>query len=188
MESFVKKEVVIVLLYVVFIGVLIYRKESRNVNYLKAAGSLAAVVLVEGILEYAAYYIEEDAYLMTYSVLQWLMMNSIYIFTSLTIYKVCGENELSYRMIWKQLALWIKIGIVVMVVIGAVLSVMDIRYGMELSEQLKYMESGAINYFAALSVDFTSPYYKAREVMRIINIGCLSGGLLLQRKNKVGSM
>ncbi|WP_075718296.1 hypothetical protein [Roseburia sp. 499] len=180
MGYFFKKEAIIVALYIVLIVILRHGTEKKKITYWKIVESFIIVVGLEAMTEYYGAYMASGTQVLLYAIAQWLLLSIVYILAGLTIYHACTQSEMSYMTMCKRFPLWVRVCIPVCIVLGVILIILENDYYIGLLEQLN---QGNINLMDALNVNFVSPYYRIREVLRLLNIGILVYGCSTIYKN-----
>lgn len=184
MNYFLKKEAIIILLYIILIKILRSGDEKRKIAYWQIAECFIIVVGLEAMTGYYASSMSSNTDVIIYAIAQWMLLNSIYIIVGLTIYHVCTGGEISYVAKWKRFPLWIRNSILVSVGLGVILTVLDCHYSIEMMEQFQeQLEYGTISFMDSLTMNVVNPYHRIRELLRFTNIGILVYGCNVLYKN-----
>lgn len=177
MEYFLKKEVIIILLYAILIKILRGGDRKKKITYWQIVESFIIVVGLEAMTGYYGASMPSDTYVILYAIAQWLLLNGVYILVGLTIYHACTQSEMSYTGMWKRFPSWVRIFIPISIILGTVLTLLDCRYIIRITEQFQeQLRRGSINFMETLITDSVSPYYRLRELLRFLNIGTLIYG------------
>lgn len=177
MEYFLKKEVIIILLYAILIKILRRRDEKKKITYWQIVESFIIVVGLEAMTGYYGASMPSNTYIIIYSIVQWLLLNGVYILAGLTIYHACTQSEMSYAVMWKRFPSWVRICIPVFIMLGIILTILDNYYVIGMMEQFQeQLKQGNINFMDAVLTSTASPYHRIRELLRFLNIGILVYG------------
>lgn len=177
MEYFLKKEVIIILLYAILIKILRGGDRKKKITYWQIVESFIIVVGLEAMTGYYGASMPSDTYVILYAIAQWLLLNGVYILVGLTIYHACTQSEMSYTGMWKRFPSWVRIFIPISIILGSILTLLDCYYVIKITEQFQeQLRQGSINFMETLLTDSVSPYYRLRELLRFLNIGTLIYG------------
>lgn len=184
MNYFLKKEAVIILLYIILIKILRRGDEKKKITYWQIAECFIIVVGLEAISGYYVSSMSSNTDAIIYAVAQWLLLNCVYILVGLTIYHICTRGEISYAAKWKRFPSWTRNSILISVGLGVILTVLECHYSIEMMEQLQeQLEHGTISFMDSLTMNVVNPYHTIRELLRFINIGILIYGCNALYKN-----
>ena len=177
MEYFLKKEVIIILLYAILIGILRSGDEKKKITYWQIVESFIIVVGLEAMTGYYGASMQSNTAISIYAMVQWLLLNVIYLIVGLTVYHACTQSEMSYTGMWKRFPSWVRIFIPISIILGSILTLLDCYYVIKITEQFQeQLRQGSINFMETLLTDSASPYYRLRELLRFLNIGTLIYG------------
>lgn len=184
MDYFLKKEAIIVALYIVLIMILRHGMEKKKITYWKIVESSIIVVGLEAMTGYYGAYMSEESLILPYAIAQWILLSIVYILAGLTIYHACTQSEMSYITMCKRSPLWVRICIPLIIVLGVILTALDSYYIIGMMEQFQQqLKRGNINFMDTLITRSVSPYHKIRELLRFLNIGILVHGCSTLYKN-----
>ena len=94
MNYFLKKEAVIILLYIILIKILRRGDEKKKIAYWQIAECFIIVVGLEAISGYYVSSMSSNTDAIIYAVAQWLLLNCVYILVGLTIYHISPRVQI----------------------------------------------------------------------------------------------
>lgn len=171
----IKKEVLVLLIFAAYIIVLFVRRKCKKAQYAKAAVIAAAAILVETVFDILPYWIETNAILTEYSVLQWIVTNIVFLLAVGIIYKLSCEEPLKLWESYRKRLLPIKIGVLFMLLLGIWLTVLDCRYLLAfMAAAEEGLKEGNVNYLSIfLMGNLQSGYAGILRILKILIPGCL---------------
>lgn len=186
MNYLLKKDVMILVLYIILTVVLVHKKDRAKVKYWSIVKSFIIVLGTEPMLEELASSFIPENYVIIYTVLEWLVVNFAYVLAGLIIYEACMQEKREHESVWKEMPAWIRRGIVLVIALGGVLSGLNIHYEMDMIDTLyENLYNGTYSLMDSLtSGSLRTPYYEMKELMRSLNLSGVIGALIIQGYRK----
>lgn len=183
MNSIIKKEGLMLLIFAAYIIILFASRKCKKVQYIKAAAVAVIAILVEAVFDFLPYWIETDSILIEYSVLQWVVTNIVFVLAAGIIYKLsCSEPSKLWKLYRKRL-LPVKIGVLVMFLLGIWLTVLDRRYLLDsLAAMEEALKNGTMDYMFFFTMgDMKSGYEGILKIFEILIPGCLMADFICRK-------
>lgn len=187
MNGMIKEEGVMLLIFAAYIIILFISRKCNKAQYAKAAVVAVMAILVETVFDILPYWIETDSILIEYSVLQWIVTNIVFVLAAGIIYKLCCEEPLNlWKLYWKRL-LPVKIGVLVMFLLGIWLTVLDRRYLLDsLAAMEEALMNGNLDFLSVFSAgNMRSGYVGILRIFKILIPGCLMMDFICRKDGSV---
>ena len=187
MNYFIKREIILLILYTVFTVILMYKRGNNKVKYWKIVKCFIILLGLEPMLQYFFDYVsnESDTYTAIYAGVVWVIVNITYVLIAVGIYEafIPNETEILYLYGWKELPVWVKRIIIASIGVGGILTVLDFYSNIKMLEQVyeSAMNGTGSMMDILLMSNYTTSYFKIKEMLRIVNICSITGGLLITR-------
>ncbi|MBU5472210.1 hypothetical protein [Roseburia sp. MSJ-14] len=185
MNYFIKREIILLILYTVFTVILMYKRENNKVKYWKIVKCFIILLGLEPMLQYFFDYVsnESDTYTAIYAGVVWVIVNITYVLIAIGIYEAFIPNETEILYGWKELPVWVKRIIIASIGVGGILTVLDFYSNIKMLEQVyeSAMNGTGSMMDILLMSNYTTSYFKIKETLRIVNICSITGGLLITR-------
>lgn len=182
------KEGAMLLVFAAYIIILFVKKKCEKAQYAKAAVIAAGAILIEVIFDILPYYIIElDVVFMWYSVLQWIVTNIAFILAVGMIYRLSCKEPLKLRELYGKRLPAVKIGVVLMLLLGICLTLLDYYY---LLASMRAMEealkSGNLDFLSVFSAgNMRSGYVGILRFFKILIPGCLMMDFIFRKDGSV---
>lgn len=183
MSGIIKREGLMLLIFAVYIIILFAGRKCKKAQYIKAAVVAVMAILFEAVFEILPYWIETDSILIEYSVLQWIVTNIVFVLAAGIIYKLsCNEPSKLWKLYMKRL-LPVKIGILVMFLLGIWLTVLDRRYLLASLEAMEEaIKNGTMDYMFFFTIgNMKSGYEGILRMFEILIPGCLMADFICRK-------
>lgn len=183
MSGMIKEEGLMLLIFTSYIIILFASRKCKTAQYVKAAVVAVMAILVEAVFDILPYWIETDSILIEYSVLRWVVTNIVFVLAAGIIYKLsCNEPSKLWKLYRKRL-LPVKIGILVMFLLGIWLTVLDRRYLLaSLAAMEDAIKNGTMDYLSFFTMgNMKSGYEGIIKIFEILIPGCLMADFICRK-------
>lgn len=175
MNVLIKEEGVMLLLFALYIIILFTGRKCNKVQYIKAAVTAVNAVLVEAVFDLLPYYMDINSIFIEYSAAKWIVTNIVYVFTAGIIYRLSCEEPSKLGKLFLKRLLPVKIGVLLMFLLGIWLTVLDRQYLLaSMAAMEEALKNGTMDFMSLFTmVEIKSPYGGILRVLEILIPGCL---------------
>lgn len=175
MNSLIKEEGVMLLLFTVYIIILFTSRKCNKVQYIKATVTAVNAVLVEAVFDLLPYYINIDSIFIEYSAAKWIVTNIVYIFAAGIIYKLSCEEPSKLGQLFLKRILPVKIGVLIMFLLGIWLIILERQYLLaSMAAMEKALKNGTMDFMSFFTMgEIKSLYGGILRILEILIPGCL---------------
>lgn len=185
-NAMIREEGIMLLAFIAYIIILLAGRESKKTQYIKAAVTAIAAILVETVFDMLPYWIDVNDILIEYSLLQWTVTNIAFVLAVGIIYRLSCKESSKLWALYKKRFLPVKIGVLLLFLLGIWLTVLDCRHLLASMAAIKErIKSGNMDYmlFSAIG-ELKSGYAGFLRIVKILIPGFLMADFIAERMGR----
>ncbi len=179
MTALLKRELIIVLMFIIYVIVLWLKDKDKKIKIKRIIGIIAAVILADVFVEYIFYLFETNAILLGCSILKWILTNFVFMMAGICIYRLSVQTEKSIRELCQEMSVSVKIGILCMVLLGILFIILDYQYSIAMLAEMQEALNGG-DLMGLLTINIESKYSLLLRMLRILIPGCVMGDFIVK--------